>query len=388
MNNTTLTNMSWLNDTTNATEANRTYFDMETGVRGVIVPVIFASIILVGVAGNILVMVVLLCKKEHIQNTTNIFILNLSIADLLFLIFCGPFQTYLFSGDSWIFGTFLCKFVHYGNYTNMIASIYNLLVMSVDRYIAIVHAIKSREIRNPRYAWIVESVIWSMSLLMAIPIAIAYKTESAGGYTRDEQEVLVCMDSWNTWSERVSYFTTLFVCCYVIPLLCISLCYILLVRSLQDRPRHGQQNTKKKVTKMVTVVVIMFAVCWFPHWMILMWNMYADFPFTMATFVLRMLANTLMYLNSCCNPFIYAFMSKNFRKGFHKAVTGKLSSFSFRKKSVHNPGNEDDTELQNNIPLKRSYLGVNQPDNGVTGSTEVDAASLKNGLLNNGHTRT
>ncbi|KAJ8252535.1 hypothetical protein COCON_G00218470 [Conger conger] len=91
-------------------------------------------------------------KSRRSRSTTNTFILNLSIADLSFLLLCVPFQATIYSLPDWVFGAFLCKSVHYFVMVCMLVSIFTLVAMSVDRYIAVVHAKKSPCIRNKKNA--------------------------------------------------------------------------------------------------------------------------------------------------------------------------------------------------------------------------------------------
>ncbi|RXG69095.1 Cysteinyl leukotriene receptor 2 [Armadillidium vulgare] len=59
---------------------------------------------------------------------------NLAIADLLFTVFCVPFTAsdYIFS--KWPFGSLWCKVVQYLTYVTAYASVYTLLLLSLDRY--------------------------------------------------------------------------------------------------------------------------------------------------------------------------------------------------------------------------------------------------------------
>lgn len=54
-----------------------------------IVPILFSLIGVIGFVGNILVIVTVLFNQQ-MRNTTNLLILNLSLADLLFVLFCIP----------------------------------------------------------------------------------------------------------------------------------------------------------------------------------------------------------------------------------------------------------------------------------------------------------
>ena len=55
----------------------------------VVVPILFSLIAVIGFVGNILVIITVLFNQQ-MRNTTNLLILNLSFADLLFVCFCIP----------------------------------------------------------------------------------------------------------------------------------------------------------------------------------------------------------------------------------------------------------------------------------------------------------
>lgn len=96
----------------NDTQLNCCDFQLQT----IILPALFALIMLVGCLGNGFVVLVVLKNRDQSRNTTNLFILNLSVADLLFLIFCIPFHAVTHSGVGWLFGEALCKLVHFIQY--------------------------------------------------------------------------------------------------------------------------------------------------------------------------------------------------------------------------------------------------------------------------------
>ncbi len=58
--------------------------------------------------GNTLVILVV-STNHQMRNTTNALILNLALADLLFIIFCVPFTATDYSLDRWPFGLVWCQ---------------------------------------------------------------------------------------------------------------------------------------------------------------------------------------------------------------------------------------------------------------------------------------
>ena len=81
----------------------------------------------------------------------------------------------------------------------------------------------------------------------------------------------------------------------------------------------SQIRRRKKVTRMVAIVVLLFAFFWFP---IHVFNLYRilnpNHPKTMLLYIIKILAHTLSYANSCVNAFVYAFVNDAFRKAFSK----------------------------------------------------------------------
>lgn len=197
-----------------------------SGPETVIVPVLFGVIFLLGMVGNMLVLVVLGHLRpggRPSRSATNIFILNLSIADCSFLVFCVPFQATIYSLPEWVFGAFFCKWVHYLVMTTMLVSIFTLVAMSVDRYIAVVHAKRSLCIRSKRNATLGVGVIWLLSLLIAIPVA---QHQALMRGHRQAPNSSFCWEHWadNPAAKQV-YKVTILVVGYLLPLVLITCCY-------------------------------------------------------------------------------------------------------------------------------------------------------------------
>lgn len=213
-------------------ESNRSEADGDgSGPEAVIVPVVFGLIFVVGVVGNSLVMVVIGKAKYSLggggagrgrrtSSPTNIFILNLSVADLSFLLFCVPLQATIYSLPEWVFGAVLCQFGHYFSTASMLVSIFTLVAMSADRYVAVVLSKKSRCVRSRRNALVGVCVIWTLSLVCAVPVAqhqVLTDHPSAPNST-------FCWERWSGASRR-TYRVTVLLIGYLLPLLLISCCY-------------------------------------------------------------------------------------------------------------------------------------------------------------------
>ena len=79
---------------------------------GVVVPIIYSLVSIVGIAGNSLVIYVILAK-ERMRTVTNLLLLNLATADLTFVLVIPPFTAYVIATQTWPFGDAECRLMHY-----------------------------------------------------------------------------------------------------------------------------------------------------------------------------------------------------------------------------------------------------------------------------------
>lgn len=134
-----------------------------------LVPVFFGFIGITGLLGNALVVLVVL-SNQNMRSTTNLLIINLAMADLLFVVFCVPFTGSDYVLDEWPYGDVWCRIVQYLIVVTAHASIYTLVLMSLDRYLAVVHPIASMVIRTETHTMRAIIVLWVIILTSAIPV--------------------------------------------------------------------------------------------------------------------------------------------------------------------------------------------------------------------------
>uniref|UniRef100_A0A670KFN4 G-protein coupled receptors family 1 profile domain-containing protein n=1 Tax=Podarcis muralis TaxID=64176 RepID=A0A670KFN4_PODMU len=124
-----------------------------------LVPLFFAVLMVVGLAGNSLVIYVL-AKQKQMRTATNFYIANLAVTDIIFLICCVPFTAVLYPLPGWIFGEFMCKFVNYIQQVSLQFHMHHLTAMSVDRWYITVFPLRALQQRTPFVAATVSASIW------------------------------------------------------------------------------------------------------------------------------------------------------------------------------------------------------------------------------------
>lgn len=134
-----------------------------------VVPIFFGLIGITGLIGNALVILVVVSNPQ-MRSNTNIMILNLALADLMFVIFCVPFTAADYVTRIWPFGHLWCKIVQYLIVVMVHASIYTLVLMSFDRFLAVVYPIACRSLRTEHNTLKAITVLWFVVVTFALPV--------------------------------------------------------------------------------------------------------------------------------------------------------------------------------------------------------------------------
>ncbi|XP_074081727.1 somatostatin receptor type 4 [Macrotis lagotis] len=279
----------------------------------IVIQSIYALVCLVGLVGNALVIFVIL-RYAKMKTATNIYLLNLAIADELFML-SVPFVASSAALRHWPFGSALCRTVLSVDGLNMFTSVFCLTVLSVDRYIAVVHPLRAATYRRPSVAKLINGGVWLASLLVTLPITIFADTKPTRG-----GQAVACNLHWPhpAWSAVFVVYT--FLLGFLLPVLAIGLCYLLIVGKMRAVAlRAGWQQrrrSEKKITRLVLMVVAVFVLCWMPFYVVQLLNLFVPSLDATANHVSLILS----YANSCANPILYGFLSDNFRRSFQRVL--------------------------------------------------------------------
>ena len=298
-----------------------------TMLRKILIPVFGGLTSSLGFIGNMLVIIVVICNQK-MKNTTNILILNLAVADLLFiLMYVLSRTTYYAMSDHWPFGETWCKISEYAFLVTTYVAVYTLTLMSLDRYLAVMHPVTSARFRIKRNTWMITFFLWLAILVGQIPFAIPFTVEHYVSNTTEEG-ISTCFNpmlDWNTRKRQI-FNACFFSFGYAAPLvMCFALFVVMSKHILQAIiPRLFQSGetspSKMRATRMVAVVVIIFAICWLPYHVLLFIIEYAEPPeYPMSASWIAV--TCLIYLKPCINPVTYAIVSDNFRKSLKKILS-------------------------------------------------------------------
>nr|XP_012419532.1 PREDICTED: thyrotropin-releasing hormone receptor-like [Odobenus rosmarus divergens] len=292
----------------------------------------------VGVAGNATVVLVVL-RSRHMVTPTNCYLVNLAAADLLVLLVAGvPTIAEAASPRAWVFGHAGCLGITYLQYVGINASTGSITAFTVEGYLAICHPLRAQTLCPVARAKRIAASVWlgpSAYCVLWLFLVDTRETAYADGMQ------VQCGYRVSRSLYPPIYFLG-FALFYALPLGLATPFYVLIARVLfvgplppgdrghsgsahqgppagqrrfSPRGKRGALNSWKQVTKMLTGVVLVFALLWLPYHPLVVVNSFLSPPYLNRGFFL--FCRLCVYLNSAVNPIIYALTSQRFREAFH-----------------------------------------------------------------------
>ena len=283
----------------------------------IVVPVLFSLITIIGITGNVMVVITILTNRK-LRNSTNKFLINLAISDVVFLGTCVPFQAYKYAAFGWPFGDFWCKAIQYLLFVTAYVTIWTLVCVAAIRYVILVQRNSKMKLLLSGMCIEICSGLWILMCLVHIPTFMAHRVNTIRDYT-------YCgIDHPSTSYIIVSFF----ICAYVLPLSLICVLYVLVLCHLNNnehtfktRQRSFRSNHCVRVSKIVLMVVLCFGIMWLPLHLHSLVSLYWTVPDDKIYEVFRILWHSMAYGNSLANPFIYNYISKDFRQAFKSILS-------------------------------------------------------------------
>lgn len=299
-------------------------------------------------------------KTPDLQNSTNYFILSLATADLTIGIISINFYTVYLAYGYWPLGEILCDFWLSVDYWCCQASVLNLVVIAIDRYLSIKYPVGYRTRRTNKIVIKAIVAIWVLSFLLWVPWVVSYQyIQGIRSVPKDSCYIQFLYESW---------FITILTACFAyygpilfIFILYLNIYFLLLQRKRKvgtitsscttghtvadstatltiscrameesndaintapvrqvksDVPAGGQNrglSEHKRAERLLILIISAFAITWLPYDV---FAVIAPFCETCISVDWWHFGYIFCYMNSLINPICYAFGNKKFKKAF------------------------------------------------------------------------
>lgn len=292
-----------------------------------LLPPLYSVVFVIGLIGNILVALVLM-QYKRLRSMTSIYLLNLAISDLIFL-FTLPFWIDYKVKDDWIFGDAMCKLLSGFYFMGLYSEIFFIVLLTIDRYLAIVHAVFALQARTVTFGIVTSIVTWVLAILASVPGLYFSKTQWE--FTHYTCSLHFPPESFTKWKQFQAL--KLNILGLILPLLVMIVCYTGIIKILLRRPNEK----KAKAVRLIFVIMIIFFLFWTPYNLSVFVSAFQDSLFTYKCEQSRQLdlaiqvTEVIAYTHCCVNPVIYVFVGERFRKYlrqlFHRLVAVHLAKW-------------------------------------------------------------
>lgn len=277
-------------------------------------PPLFWVIALVGGAGNLAVVWIYLNFPRRLKTMTDVYLLNLAVADLLFLVTL-PLRA-AEASNGWSFGSVLCKVNSALFKVNLFSSMMLLTCISVDRYVVIVETTKAQnsQVERRRCSRVVCLGVWLLASLLAVPELLFAAPAEAG-----EQQYCRMVYPPDLGNRNKIVMLSLQVAMgFCVPFSVMAFCYSVIVAKLL-KTRNFQ---KHKAMRVILAVALAFIVSQLPYNGVLVMKAVQVSNATMSETcdemkrfnIAEQVLKSLAYAHACLNPFLYAFVGVRFRR--------------------------------------------------------------------------
>ncbi|XP_071947590.1 kappa-type opioid receptor-like [Antedon mediterranea] len=252
---------------------------------------------------------------------TNLLILNQSAIDFLTSLSAIAFN--LEKGEnlpkqSNVLAELVCKIWSSGYlfWAFLHSSTYNLLVLTFDRYFAVMYPLKYNIFKEKIKSKVfLVSIPWITAFVVLLLWLLIHRI--------DEQ---ACYTNWPSLTYQKFYGILIFTSMLIIPISVIFFVYFKIFRTLKNRVGEDSSlvsaavvSRRLNIIKTMAIVCFTYVVCWTPNRVLVLIFVISEGNVEAFDFELIFIITTgLTMVNSCINPIIYTFKYNDFKECVHK----------------------------------------------------------------------
>ncbi|XP_067413434.1 probable G-protein coupled receptor 132 [Emydura macquarii macquarii] len=293
--------------------ASRCGVDFRTGQE--LVVSLYGGVFLLGLATNALTLWPIV-QQVRLGNVLAVYLLGLAASDLLYLLTLPLWVLYVWHEHHWPLSRLACHAAGFVFYSNMYVSVLLLCLISLERYLAVAHPLRSLGLRSRRAAATASALVALLVFIFHLGVSLHSQDLSSAS----------CYDSYplQPGVARFNYFRV--AAGFALPLVILGVSYLKIFQGVRaSSSLVGWQ--KAKVKRLSLGVIAIFLLCFAPYHLLLLVRTVASTVLdrcALCAFERRLhlpfsLALALSSLNSALDPVLYALVSDSIKGDLRKA---------------------------------------------------------------------
>ena len=280
-----------------------------------------------------LTVIILFIRNRSLKTVTNSFLVSLAASDLLagllgipLSISCSVFRDNNFCPPAQLIWRFIS-----------VSTVLHILLVSVDRYIAIKYAMRYHNIVTWTVFFTLTTLAWTSSAFVSL-IQLSWRAN----VSMDEDE--------ETNTPQVIYDLTIFALFFAVPLCVMAFTYARIFITVRYHERQiwryhspsdpeqacAKHNSAQRKTAIIFLaMLIVFIVCWLPYFILSFQEEFAiGYGDTLPVWVLYVFYYYTRFFTSLSNPLLYVLGKKDFREALIQAICKKNKARSESRAST------------------------------------------------------
>ncbi|XP_078025907.1 P2Y purinoceptor 1-like [Epinephelus lanceolatus] len=323
---------------------------------GRFLPPVYIIVFIIGLVANGWGLKSLLHNWKKLK-IISVFVLNLGLADILYLLTVPFLVVYYFMKSKWIFGDAFCKITRFCFNLNLYGSIGFLTCISVYRYLAVVHPARVMGRITVTHSVIISVMVWLLVSVQSLPDMFYIKRYSKPYGNNTEK----CFDTTdNIYVESYLKYTlgwtlTGFCIPFLITLGCYGHVIVVLCRT-----NTTHKVLKQRSLKLLCILILLFSVCYIPYhvfknlnlWSRVLSNQKICAEWSNGVYIARQISRGLVCLNSALNPLVYLHGNENIPAQLRQLL--QQACPMLKRLSPTNSGNAPVAQITENVNTRQT----------------------------------
>ncbi|RLU18566.1 hypothetical protein DMN91_008923 [Ooceraea biroi] len=260
---------------------------------------------------NLLVILSVVKDSKALWTPNNVILINMVVGDLLVAALGNPIAMTSAIAGTWYWSHNMCLCYAWFMTTMGFASIGNLTVMAIERFLLVACPIKAVSLKH---SYVLALLVWMYALSLSLPPLFSW-----GKYGLEAGNIS-CSVSWELHDPEThsgTYIAFIFVLGFFLPVILISSSYCGIVRILRNMNKRISLSNRRetKVIRMVYLMILAFLIAWSPYAVLALATQYF---YARTSYIVAVLPCLLAKSSICYNPIIYACLNVQFSRAWKK----------------------------------------------------------------------